>query len=433
MTRRPVPAPPATPSPEEKSEAPFVVDAAGLVVPAGDLLALKSAHHFYQRELLRETLRLSRRSPSDVFDSTPPLYDLLRHAAAKNPSALLDALCAPSVAPAVWCYARRERWPEFQEKVEAARRSMVPNLLLELAARDLLPEGGAAVSSSDDLASPHLGAVLKCREGAGGWRFKNGFVGVGTAALLRLSSHTLAGRRPSTGGLSTEMGYVPLADPICLALTDQNPIAQLEAHPDKAGNVLNLGGRSEEDWRSAADTAVHWVAEYWPELFHEMTFLLRQIVPVGFYKDRHLSASYREGIGTVYLSLIPNPMIMTEALIHEFQHNKLNMASYADPLLENAFSPLYASPLRPDPRPLWGILMGVHAFLPVAEILRKMRAAKHPAASGPAFEKRFSDIDSKNDRAMETLKAHGRWTPVGEKLLGALDALHARHRAGRST
>jgi HEXXH motif-containing protein len=414
---------------KEENAGLFIVDAAGLVVPAGDLQALKTAHRFYQKELLRETLRLSRQPPADVFDSTPPLYELIRRAAAKDPQALLDCLSAPSVAPAVWCFSRRDRWPELQEKIKRSRRSMVPNLILELAFRGLLPEGGASVESSEVLASPHLGAVLKSEKGAGGWRFKNGFVGVGNSAMVRLSSHTLAGRRPSTGGLTTEMGYVPIADSIRLALVDLNPIAQLEAHPDKKGNALNLGERSEEDWRAAVDISVHLIYDYWLELFQEMSFLLRQIVPVGFYKDRHLSASYREAIGTVYLSLNPNPVTMTEALIHEFQHNKLNMASYADPLLENAFSPLFKSPIRPDLRPLWGVLMGVHAFLPVAEFLRKMRAASHPITQTPDFAKRLSDIDRKNDSAMETLKAHGRWTPVGKRLFEALDGVHRGHAA----
>ena len=41
-------------------------------------------------------------------------------------------------------------------------------------------------------------------------------------------------------------------------------------------------------------------------------------VPVGWDEQRHLSASYQEAIGTVYLSLHPNPLTLAEALIHEF-------------------------------------------------------------------------------------------------------------------
>ena len=107
--------------------------------------------------------------------------------------------------------------------------------------------------------------------------------------------------------------------------------------------------------------------------------MLHEIIPVGYDAVRHLSASYREAVGTVYLTLHPSVMIMTEAVIHEFQHNKFNVSAYSADYLSNAFHPLYKSPVRPDPRPLWGILLAVHAFLPVAELYRRMRDDRPPA------------------------------------------------------
>jgi HEXXH motif-containing protein len=413
------PLPPATGSP------------ADFVTPAADLRTLKASHRFYQKELLRETLRLSRRVPGGVVDSAPPLYGLIRRAAEKNPQALLDSLSAPSVAAAVWSSAKSGKWPALREKIAESRRSLVARLLLEMALRDLLPEEGAAVDFPCDLASPAFGAVLKPQPGAGGWRFKNGFAGIGTAPMLRLASQTLTGRRPTSAGLASELAYVPIGENIRLALVDFNPLAQIEAHPDKDGNALSLGGRSEEDWRAALVQALQWILEFWPELYREMEFLLCQIVPVGSFKDKHNSASYLELVGTVYMSLHHNPLTMTEALIHEFQHNKLNMASYADPLLENGFFPLYKSPLRPDPRPLWGLFLGAHAFLPVAAFLRRMSAASHALTQTPDFEKRLADIDKKNREAMETLAAHGRWTPAGRKIMEAMTELSVRHAAPR--
>ena len=46
--------------------------------------------------------------------------------------------------------------------------------------------------------------------------------------------------------------------------------------------------------------------------------------PGGWHEQRHLSASYQEILGTVYLSLHPSSMTLSEALIHELSHNKLN-------------------------------------------------------------------------------------------------------------
>jgi HEXXH motif-containing protein len=171
------------------------------------------------------------------------------------------------------------------------------------------------------------------------------------------------------------------------------------------------------------------VERYLPGEHAEMRSLLHEIVPVGFDGVRHLSASYREAVGTVYLTLHPSLMIMTEAVIHEFQHNKFNVSAYSAEYLTNAFHPLYKSPVRPDPRPLWGILLAVHAFLPVAELYRRMRDGGHEGAAHPDVERRMREIDLKNHEGMEMLRAHAQLTPAGRAMFDDLEALERRHLA----
>jgi HEXXH motif-containing protein len=218
----------------------------------------------------------------------------------------------------------------------------------------------------------------------------------------------------------------------CLATIDHNPIAELEAHPDKAGNHVDLGGRSEEEWVGILDESFALIERHLPGEFAEMETMLRAIIPIGYDTHRHLSASYREAVGVVYLTLHPSVMIMTEAIIHEFQHNKFNVSSHDTDYLSNAFAPLYKSPIRPDPRPLWGIALAVHAFLPVAELYRRMRDAGHPYAAMPDFERRLSELDLKNHEGMEMLRAHARFTPAGRALFDELEVLEGRHLADRS-
>src|SRR5690606_29281811 len=173
------------------------------------------------------------------------------------------------------------------------------------------------------------------------------------------------------------------------------------------------------------------VQRFLPREYAEMMLMLHQVIPVGFDERRHLSASYREALGTVYLTLHPNLMTMTEAVIHEFQHNKFNVASHSAAFLSNAFHPLYKSPVRPDPRPLWGIMLAVHAFLPVAELYRRMRDAGHPLAEHPDFERRMSDIDLKNHEGMEMLRANAVFTPAGRAMFDELEQLERRHMSER--
>ncbi len=229
-------------------------------------------------------------------------------------------------------------------------------------------------------------------------------------------------------GISRRRAYRSVTDTIRLALTDNNPLAEFEAHPEKAGNALSLGGKSEDAWLDSLRHALTIVGEATPELGAEIPLIVQTVVPVGFEPEKHLSASYAEAIGTIYLSLHPNPLTMAEALVHEYSHNKLNALFALDPLLDNGFQPLFRSPVRPDPRPLHGILLAAHAFLPVATLFERLRNTRHPLAKEGGFEPRFTRIRARNNDAITTLREHAKPTAVGRAILGELYEINDRFR-----
>lgn len=228
---------------------------------------------------------------------------------------------------------------------------------------------------------------------------------------------------PPGGPDCMEFLYHAIEKCMVLALEDNNPLAMLEAHPNKSGNSIDLGGHSVQEWTAALRDALALIKRYLPDLRNEMDLFVHQFIPVGFDNEKHLSASYQEAIGTIYLSLHPNPMTMAEALIHEFSHNKINALFELDDVLENAWSPLYASPVRPDPRPLHGIVLAAHAFLPVAALYRAMLEAGDPLSAHPSFRERFHKIIAVNHEAVSTILEHGRPTPVGAGLLDEFSRL----------
>jgi len=207
---------------------------------------------------------------------------------------------------------------------------------------------------------------------------------------------------------------------ISLALEDNNPLSMYEAHPNKSGNRIDLGGRDAGTWCESLGDALDRIGRYLPDLRAEHDLFVQQFVPVGYDAEAHLSASYREAIGTIYLTLHPQPMTMTEAVIHEFSHNKINALFEIDDVLHNAYFPLYKSPVRPDPRPLHGVLLAVHAFIPVARLYEAMREANDPLAQHPGFESRFKQIVAGNHEGIEVLAAHGQPTPAGRAVLDEL-------------
>ena len=350
-----------------------------------------------------------------------------------------SCFASPAVGTPLDCLELRDELPRFRARIERGAADMIPNLLLEMGLRELIPAGRSLLweHGAPPLVSLALGGELIAPAAASGLRFSASHVAAlaGDAELARLPLRREAlssALRDDSSGFRFVRCYSRVGKIACFATVDHNPLAEFEAHPDKLGNHVDLGDRGEAEWIGVLDQCFALVERYLPGEFAEMGVLLHELVPVGYDSVRHLSASYREAVGTVYLTLHPNLMTMAEAVIHEFQHNKLNVAAHGADFLVNAFHPLYKSPVRPDPRPLWGILLAVHAFLPVAELYRRMRDDGHPLAAAGEFEQRLSDIDLKNHEGMEMLRAHARFTAAGRALFADLEELERRHMGERA-
>jgi len=215
-----------------------------------------------------------------------------------------------------------------------------------------------------------------------------------------------------------------LAPGLTLSTVDSNPLSMMEAHPDKAGNALSLGGRKLEDWTTALTHAARALAEFLPEWSTALPGAPLRLVPVGYEAERHLSASYREALGVVYLTLHPSRLTLAEAIVHEGQHTRLNTLMLLDAVLKNGTTTWTPSPVRPDLRPLNGVLLAAHAFVPVAVFHARLAAAQHPMALDPAFPMRRAAVLVGNDRGLRTCREKAHPTAAGARLLDALEQVH---------
>jgi HEXXH motif-containing protein len=376
--------------------------------------------------------------PTPLRAAHARVVGLVHRALAKDEAQLLHCFASPTVGTPLRCLRLRDHLPAFRDRIDVAVAAMMPHLLFEMALRGLIGDGEVFgwEHGAPRLASLAVGGEVVPPAGATGLAFSATRVaavaGDTEIARLPLDDEGMRTACEEPSGFRFERGYHPLGTVAHFATVDQNPIVALETHPNKSGNPVDLGGRPAEEWIGTLEEAFGLIEAFLPQTYAEMRLMLHEVVPVGYDDTRHLSASYRESIGTIYLTLHPNLMTMAEAVLHEFQHNKINVASDSADFLSNAFHPLYESPIRPDPRPLWGILLAVHAFLPVAELYRRMRDAGHPFAADPGFEERMSEIDLKNHAGMEMLRAHAQFTPPGTALFADLEALEGRHLAERS-
>lgn len=397
----------------ESPAAPGLKAPRDITIPDEGSTAARDVLSAAMRRVLSELRRLAAR-PADPQDSAAEHRAFARTVDAVFAAPGLAASLArrPTVGTLVRCL----RKASAPERALALTRALRAQLAFELACLDALPAPIELGGLPDQVLSIPANLALRFPEGVTGARFANGAVTLVTAGgeeAHRVDDWTGGGARP--GFVSRP--YHPIAGSLRLALEDNNPLQMFEAHPDKEGNAIDLGGKSADDWCASLRASLDLIATYLPTLRGEIELFLHQAVPVGYDEHKHLSASYQEALGTIYLTLHPNLMTMTEAVIHEFSHNKLNALMELDPLLENAFWPLYASPVRPDPRPLHGVMLAVHAFQPVARLYERMAEGGHPRAKTADFQRRFATVRRINHAGADVVLTNGRPTAVGRGLL----------------
>jgi HEXXH motif-containing protein len=406
------PAPSAKPLREGRTAASPAMNAPPAIPPPRDLTipdeGSTTARDVLSRSLRRllgewrATLRATPAAP-DERDEVARYVALMDGVFAKSPALAASLARRPTVSTLVRCLRNALRSnDDARLRPLGLSRALRAQVGFELALAGQLPGGLRVTRPPRRLLSLAARAAVTVPDGA--VTFRDGAIeGEGVRVDLAEEANLA---RP----------YVPVVGDMVLALEDNNPLAMHEAHPDKQGNAIDLGGRTADEWCDTLRRCLALVGEFLPTLRGEMDLFVQQLVPVGYDDHKHLSASYQEDVGTIYLTLHPNLMTMTEAVIHEFSHNKINALFELDELLENAYWPLYASPVRPDPRPLHGVVLAVHAFQPVARLYEAMIAAGHPWSRSPDFLRRYEQVKKVNRDGAAVVLGNGRPTAVGAGL-----------------
>ncbi|SDB40661.1 aKG-HExxH-type peptide beta-hydroxylase [Bauldia litoralis] len=190
---------------------------------------------------------------------------------------------------------------------------------------------------------------------------------------------------------------------------DDDPEVAIDARP-LAADELDAATRRLGEAMSLVDAAD-------PSLGRELRALVRQVV---FAKGGGEAPDFG-GTTTFYLwgaNVInalnhPDAVTLAEGIVHEAAHALLLGASLGEPLVHNPGGERYASPLRPDERPMDGI---VHATFVVARL--------HYFATRPAMAEVFSDAQIADYMHQfrlgdEIVAEHAIFTPVGKAFYDA--------------
>ena len=151
-------------------------------------------------------------------------------------------------------------------------------------------------------------------------------------------------------------------------------------------------------WRHWAQSAWEVLAGHHRWAAEPMADGLSVIVPLTPQSDTDLvSATTPAAFGAIATSPPPNPVLLAETLVHEFQHVKLCGLLDMVHLVRSGGEPVYA-PWRQDPRPAASLLQGIYAHLGIA---RFWRAQQH--------------VESDPDDLLRAQALLARWAPTIDK------------------
>lgn len=168
------------------------------------------------------------------------------------------------------------------------------------------------------------------------------------------------------------------------------------------------------------------ITELWPEALDWADALIPAFVDMGVPPGRiRFSSSYEPG-SPIFMSRIDDPLIHAEDVVHEIQHHRLflfagaaHFKSWHDRGL------FYVSPYRPDPRPLRGVIVGMHAFLTVNELKRRRMAER--GETSERLVREMADIHYKNLFAFRTVLEHEEFGEFGRELFKQMARTLSEH------
>lgn len=119
----------------------------------------------------------------------------------------------------------------------------------------------------------------------------------------------------------------------------------------------------------------------------------------------------------VVLTSADEPRAFADLLCHELAHARVNAVLAHDPLLLRDDA-LHPSPWRPDPRPLMGVLLGVHAFVNVCTFYERLM----DACGSDRLSAEIHALQAHKVReGLQLLHDHAEPTDLGAAFIGALD------------
>lgn len=161
--------------------------------------------------------------------------------------------------------------------------------------------------------------------------------------------------------------------------------------------------------------------EIWPEAYAGVRRIYNSILIQPPQSD-HTTSITVDSLQGCFIASFRDPIQIADALCHESSHARLNLLFQLDPLINDDGESIHPSPWRQDPRPLKGVLNGVHSFLNVCLFYQKV-CSQYPQKSNDEYEQIFTEQRKNVLDAWDYFASQANPTAIGEDFLFQLDLL----------
>lgn len=193
-------------------------------------------------------------------------------------------------------------------------------------------------------------------------------------------------------------------------------------HHDISFTIANESKELQGTFRGAQSALV----SLWPEAAAELALLVREVVVVA---DTDLTASHDSMFGCIFVGteMLKTTTDALEALLHEGGHTALYLRSMFCRFLENP-DKLASHPLRPDPRPLSGVLHAGFVLSRIVEGLNRwVISLGKDAPERTQATARYLAALQQLEATLAALDENAEWTPDGYQLRQTMGTPERQH------
>ncbi len=182
--------------------------------------------------------------------------------------------------------------------------------------------------------------------------------------------------------------------------------------------VRDVGSEPYPALEKTLESAFDILRRVWPEAIEWTRILAPGFGDLGPPTEHgfHTSTSFGPGL-PLFLAQAFDPLVHAENIVHEVQHSRLHLLSGRETLqMLDDLEEVYVSPYRADPRPLRGLILGVHAFTAVTDLRWRITTQLGITVS----RERLLGTHYMNLFSMQTILRHARLNATDRSLLRSL-------------